>query len=184
MRTGKARSAGAAGGGGGYPVSRRGPYFWGKVEMLVMAAACGTLLGTGLLAGAVSRARVDPAAQAGDAAAAAPSTSPPVIFRKDRGGAYRTRVVIDGVPLEMLVDTGATHSLLSEADARRVFQAMPAGEGGPLRWQEAASVRIAGRTLRYAKVGVMPSASMSVIGLDWLAGLGPILLEPRGDGAE
>ncbi|MBN8829111.1 MAG: retroviral-like aspartic protease family protein [Sphingomonadales bacterium] len=164
--------------------------FWGRVELVVMAAACGTLLGTGLLAGAISLESSAAPMDAVGASASGAGTSTPLftVFRRDGGGAYRAVVVIDGVPLDMIVDTGAARSLLSEQDARRVFRARDAernrmvvtlGGAHLVNRQEARSVEIGGRTLLNVPVGLAPAATVSVIGQDWLAQLRPIVLDPR-----
>jgi clan AA aspartic protease (TIGR02281 family) len=166
--------------------------FWGKVELVVMAAACGTLIGTGLLAGAISLESCATPVNAGAARASVPETTAPLftVFRRDPGGSYRARVMIDGVPLQMVVDTGAAASLLSERDARRVFEARDAGRnravvtlGGAhlVSRHEVRSVEIGGKTLSNVPVGLAPAAPVSIIGQDWLAELGPIVLDPRSE---
>lgn len=135
-----------------------------------MAAACGTLLGTGLLAGVISfgGGNVATASLSGDA--------PGAIFYDDDGsGSYSARVIVDGVPLRMIVDTGAAHSSLSAQDFERLAQPkVRAGAG----IYTAARVDVAGQSVRGLTLKVSPASSQSVIGLNLLRQLGPVTLAP------
>ena len=143
--------------------------FWLRLEMLVMAAACGTLLGTGLLAGVISFGGGDvvPASPSGDASGA--------IFYEDGSGAYSARVMIDGVPLRMIVDTGTARSSLSAQDAQRLAQRRQNNAGN---MYAAATVEVAGQTLQGLALEIRPDCSQSVIGLNLLSQLGPVSLAP------
>lgn len=104
---------------------------------------------------------------------------------KGRDGLFHTLVSINGTPVDMVVDTGASRTILSDVDASRVFpnaNGDPAGQirtfGGDreLRLQSAATVEIAGKQFRQLDAGLVKGAPVSVIGLDWLALMGPITL--------
>ena len=143
--------------------------FWLRLEMLVMAAACGTLLGTGLLAGVIRFG-------GGDVAAAPPSDNAPgAVFYDDGSGAYSARVMIDGVPLRMIVDTGTAHSSLSARDAQRLAQRRQSNVGN---MYTAVTVDVAGQTLQGLTLKISRASSQSVIGLNLLSKLGPVTLAP------
>lgn len=95
------------------------------------------------------------------------------------------RVVINGRPVDMIVDTGASRTLLSERDARRLFGGMPGVPAGRIRTmngeqnlftQPAHSVKLGGRLYRNLEAGVVEGGSLSVLGLDWLELAGPVTL--------
>ena len=141
--------------------------FWQRLEMLVMAAACGTLLGTGLLAGVISFG-------SGEVAAfPAERDTDVALFGQDQSGAYSALVIVDGVPLWMIVDTGAAQSSLSAQDAKL----LPRLEDNMAGYR-AQTVDIAGHSLREQRLEISPTSNQSVIGLNWLAQLGPIMLAP------
>ena len=147
-------------------------FFWRRLEMLVMAAACGTLLGTGLLAGAISFDSSDGAAiPASDALSGA-------VFVEDQEGAYSARVIVDGVPLRMIVDTSAAKSRLSMQDAQGLSVSLP-HPGGKSVSYTASNVDIGGVSLREMPLEISSTSSRSVIGLDWLAQIGPVMLAPE-----
>lgn len=134
-----------------------------------MAAACGTLLGTGLLAGVISfgGGEVEAEVHNGNVTGA--------LFHEDGDGAYSARVIIDGVPLRMIVDTGAAQSSLSLQDAARL--GLPRRGAGVSRYA-AAKIDIAGQTLQGFTLEVSQSSSQSAIGLNLLSQLGPVTLDP------
>jgi aspartyl protease family protein len=100
-------------------------------------------------------------------------------------GLLHTLVRINGVPVDMVVDTGASRTILSSDDARRVF-AVPGGQvtgkiltlGGEreLRVQSTTIVEMAGRRYSRLDAGLVEGSPVSVIGLDWLALAGPITI--------
>ena len=147
-------------------------FFWRRLEMLVMAAACGTLLGTGLLAGVISFGSSD------RAAIPASDTLSGAVFVEDDEGEYSARAIVDGVPLRMIVDTSAAKSRLSMQDAKRLSLSLP-DSGGTSTSYTAADVDIGGVSLREMPLEISSTSSRSVIGLDWLAQIGPVMLAPR-----
>jgi len=139
--------------------------------MLVMAAACGTLLGTGLLAGVISFGSGDHAAiPAGDALSGA-------VFVEDHEGAYSARVIVDGVPVRMIVDTSAAQSRLSMQDAKRLFFLAP-HSGAARASYTASNVDVGGHRLHGMTLEISATSPRSVIGLDWLTQMGPVILAP------
>lgn len=146
-------------------------FFWRRLEMLVMAAACGTLLGTGLLAGVISFDSGDRATiPASDALSGA-------VFVEDHEGAYSARVVVDGVPLRMIVDTSTAQSRLSMQDAERLSFPLQESEVAKASYT-ASNVDIGGHRLHEMTLQISSTSPHSVIGLDWLARLGPVTFAP------
>lgn len=166
--------------------------FWFRLELAIIAGL--SILPVAMLAITAVRDVFDtiaPACTALSNTLAAPANSPaglsPVRFRADRGGGYRTDVSIDGVMVPMLIDTGATHSILSAHDARRVFGPTAGTDAGqvqtmgglqPLRLYTARQVLIAGHMLADVETGVVSGAALSVVGTNWLHSLGPVIFEP------
>lgn len=114
---------------------------------------------------------------------------------RGRDGLLYTQVRINGVPVDMVVDTGASRTILSNEDARRVLSAQafaPAGDAVPqgrrtgtimtlggerdLAIQSLGSVELAGRRYKQLEAGLVDGSPVSVIGLDWLALTGPITI--------
>lgn len=83
------------------------------------------------------------------------------------------RVIMDGVPLRMIIDTGAVRSHLSLRDAQRLRSDWRATDS-----YIAERVDAAGWSLRNVALEISPGAPHSVIGLDWLGQLGEIMLDP------
>jgi aspartyl protease family protein len=95
------------------------PIFWA-----LGVTACAAVWGVGL-AERFDRPRSQPAPITAAAlqvqAASAPETSSnALILHADAKGQFSTQATVDGLPLRMLVDTGATHCAFSEEDAERV----------------------------------------------------------------
>lgn len=94
-------------------------------------------------------------------------------------------VFVNGQRVDMIVDTGASRTLLSERDARRVFGAAAGEPTGRIRTLngeqnlytlQAASVKLGGRLYRNLPAGRVDGGSLSVLGLDWLELAGPVTL--------
>lgn len=111
-----------------------------------------------------------------------------ITFQSGRDGLFRTTVLFSDTPVEMIIDTGATHSILSQQDAQRLFGSMAGREagqiqtgGGPrlLVLRRLASVEIAGRRLTDVEIGLVADFPVSIIGANWLERLGPLHLERR-----
>lgn len=100
-------------------------------------------------------------------------------------GMLHTIVRINGVAVDMIVDTGATRTILSEADARRVFGSQASlrrtlirtlGGDRELHLRTAAAVEIGGKAFAGLDAGTLNQGQVSVIGLDWLGLVGPITI--------
>lgn len=114
-----------------------------------------------------------------------PVAPAPLQVAPGRDTLLHARVLINGQPVDMIVDTGASRTLLSERDARRVFggeAGEPAGRirtiGGeqPLYRLQASRVRLGGRLYRNLDAARVEGGTLSVIGLDWLELAGPVTL--------
>lgn len=100
-------------------------------------------------------------------------------------GLLHTTVNINDVPVDMVVDTGASRTILSMDDAERVL-AVPSGRPGgkiitlggqrDLEIRSVGSVEFAGRRFDQLEAGLVAGSRVSVIGLDWLALSGPITI--------
>ena len=114
-----------------------------------------------------------------------PGQIQPLAIRKGADGLLHTLVRINDVPVDMVIDTGASRTILSTKDAQRIF-AVPAGKpagtimtlGGEreLRLQATGSVEMAGRRFTGLDAGLVAGSQVSVIGLDWLTLTGPITI--------
>lgn len=116
--------------------------------------------------------------------ASAPVGSPLMIVRGS-DGMLHTVVRINGVAVDMIVDTGASRTILSEADARRVFGDRASPKSGrirtlagdrDLRIQTATAVEIGNRPLGPLETATVDGGQVSVIGLDWLGLVGPVTI--------
>ncbi|HWJ69176.1 MAG TPA: hypothetical protein VNS79_03905 [Sphingobium sp.] len=136
-------------------MSMRNARFWGRVEMLVMAAACGTILGTGLLVGIISVQRCDTAIAGDIGPGLSPATMlPEDMSRPDGHGHYRARVIVNGASLDMIGDIDAIDHVMAIPDARRGFHTAAPGTDGTVSvpvqvhapiWQRGAAPEVAGR---------------------------------------
>lgn len=127
--------------------------------------------------------RYEPAGHVGQPGLTArPAT---LTIHKGGDGLLHTLVRINGVAVDMVVDTGASRTILSNQDAQRVFKVpagLPSGSimtlGGEreLRVQSVNSVEMAGRRFTHLDAGLVDGSPVSVIGLDWLALTGPITI--------
>jgi aspartyl protease family protein len=103
-------------------------------------------------------------------------------------GLFHARVRVNGHPLRMIIDTGATTSILSSRDAARVpgvdVSAATIGTmrtlGGERRYRGAIvdSVRVGSKRIANIDFAVIDTPGhMSIIGQDVLRELGPIVLD-------
>lgn len=109
-----------------------------------------------------------------------------LVVHRGLGGHFETRVVVDGVPLDMLVDTGASAVVLSQEDARRVgidpetlsysiavSTANGRASAAPVRLGEMAIGPILRRDVR-AMVAEEGRLDQSLLGMSFLETLGAI----------
>lgn len=153
------------------------------LERLLLVALTPLALAGGTATSWVQSQWLAPGRAAANQQAPAPAGGLPIMRGSD--GMLHTIAWINGQAVDMVVDTGASRTILSGADARRVF-----AERSGTRWarirtfggdrdlalQVAASVRIAGRDLGQLEAGSLDDAQVSVIGLDWLSRLGPVTI--------
>lgn len=95
------------------------------------------------------------------------------------GGHFHTRALVNGQPVEFIVDTGATTIALTEADARRIgvnfdpadFQVVGSGASGPVRGQQVMidSVSLDGKEVRTLRGAVLEGLDVSLLGQAYLS---------------
>lgn len=117
----------------------------------------------------------------------AATTANPLAIVRGSDGMLHTIVRINGVAVDMIVDTGASRTILSEEDARRVFGNRSGRKGGRIRTlagerdlhvRTAADVEIGRRSLGALDTATVEGGEVSVIGLDWLGLVGPVTIGP------
>ncbi len=118
----------------------------------------------------------------------APAASAPQIIRRDRDGLFRVKAVINGTELSLILDTGATTTVVTGADAARIGLAaadtgLPstittAAGPSPMRWGRARDVRLAGATLTNIDIAIMDQGlGTSLLGQNMLDQLGPFTID-------
>ena len=100
------------------------------------------------------------------------------------GGHFRTTALVNGQPVGVIVDTGATTIALSVADARRIgiavdpasFTEVGMGAGGPVRGQNVMidSVSVDGREVRALRGVVLEGLEESLLGQSYLSRIGEV----------
>lgn len=115
----------------------------------------------------------------------AASTASPLAIVRGSDGMLHTIVRINGVAVDMIVDTGASRTILSEEDARRVFGTQSGLKKGRIRTlagerdlhvRMATAVEIGRRSLGPLDTATVEGGQVSVIGLDWLGLVGPVTI--------
>ena len=111
--------------------------------------------------------------------------------RLERGssGHFFASALVNGQPVEFVVDTGASTVALTIADAERVgipvdrssFQIVGTGASGPVRGQnvELASVSLDGKEVRQLRGTILEGLDVSLLGQAYLSRIGGI--EMRGN---
>lgn len=99
-------------------------------------------------------------------------------------GHFRTMALVNGQPVEFIVDTGATTIALTIADARRIgiaidpssFTEVGMGAGGPVRGQQVTieSVSVDGREVRTLTGVVLEGLQDSLLGQAYLSRIGEV----------
>jgi aspartyl protease family protein len=100
------------------------------------------------------------------------------------GGHFHTTALVNGQPVEFIVDTGATTIALTVEDARRIglaidpstFTEVGMGAGGPVRGQEVTidSVSVDGREVRSLRGVVLEGLRDSLLGQSYLTRIGEV----------
>jgi aspartyl protease family protein len=123
-------------------------------------------------------------------APAAPSAKPTTQWRAETrltpgpGGHFHTTALVNGQPVDFIVDTGATTIALTIEDARRIglavepstFTEVGVGAGGPVRGQEVTidSVSVDGREVRTLRGVVLEGLQDSLLGQSYLTRIGEV----------
>jgi aspartyl protease family protein len=100
------------------------------------------------------------------------------------GGHFRATALVNGQPVGVIVDTGATTIALTIADARRIgipvnaaaFTEVGMGAGGPVRGQHVMidSVAVDGREVRALPGVVLEGLEESLLGQSYLSQIGEV----------
>jgi aspartyl protease family protein len=100
------------------------------------------------------------------------------------GGHFRANALVNGQPVGVIVDTGASTVALSVADARRIgiavdpasFTEVGMGAGGPVRGQDVMidSVSVDGREVRALRGVVLEGLQESLLGQSYLSRIGEV----------
>lgn len=113
-------------------------------------------------------------------------TGEPFRLVRSHDGMYRTAVYINGKPMELIVDTGATRTILSESAARALGVRTAGKQAGlirtfsgtvPLEFAQIDQLTIAGLQFSNVEAAIIAGADVSVMGLDWLKLIGPVRLD-------
>jgi aspartyl protease family protein len=110
-----------------------------------------------------------------------------VTFLRSSDGLFRVAATVDGKTISMIVDTGATTSIIGEKTATRLGIALPTDKSGksmqtlagtvPFGEAKVARLNVGGMVLEQLEVAVMPtSGDVSVLGQDAISRLGVVTL--------
>ena len=104
-------------------------------------------------------------------------------------GHFHTTALVNGEPVEFIVDTGATTVALTVADARRIgvnfdpdqFQVVGTGASGPVRGQEVMIERVSvdGKEVQTLRGAVLEGLDISLLGQAYLSRISSV--EMAGD---
>lgn len=113
--------------------------------------------------------------------------SPRLSVGRARDGLFHITALVNGKPVDMAIDTGATRSVIARSDADRIGLVGSTGRhsnmqtlNGRVQLQKVqlSELKIGETTIRNLDVAVGPhQLAQSVIGLDALRQSGPILIE-------
>jgi aspartyl protease family protein len=151
---------------------------------LALAAMIAAGLGIGFVL-PVGRSASPASAQVGAEAGAAAETR----LARAPSGHFHATALVNGQPVEFVVDTGATTVALTVEDARRIgldfnpaqFEIIGSGASGPARGQEVALERVSldGREVRTLRGAVLEGLDVSLLGQAYLSRIGSV--EMSGD---
>jgi aspartyl protease family protein len=157
--------------------------------VILAGAGLGLLLPPGERVGPVGAAPVAQMAVSAPAPAA-PAAKPGTQWRAETrltpgpGGHFHATALVNGQPVEFIVDTGATTIALTLEDARRIglavdpstFTEVGMGAGGPVRGQEVTidSVSVDGREVRTLRGVVLEGLQDSLLGQSYLTRIGEV----------
>jgi aspartyl protease family protein len=160
---------------------------------LALVILVGAGLGMLLPASPSQPAVAEPAAQVAVAAPASPRAAkkptpwrPETRLKPRPNGHFYTTALVNGQPVEFIVDTGATTIALTIDDARRIgigvnpsaFTEVGMGAGGPVRGQEVMlnSVSVDGREVVSLPGVVLEGLQDSLLGQSYLSRLGEVTM--------
>jgi aspartyl protease family protein len=113
--------------------------------------------------------------------------SPRFSVNRAHDGLFHITALVNGKPVDMAIDTGATRSVIAQSDANRIGLVGATGRystmqtlNGRVQLQKVqlSQLKIGQTTIRNLEVAVGPhQLAQSVIGLDALRQSGPILIE-------
>lgn len=121
-------------------------------------------------------------------AAPAPKTSwgTETRLKPGPGGHFHTTALVNGQPVELIVDTGATSVALTMADARRIgirfnpssFTVIGSGASGPVRGQEVTieSISVDGKEVRTLRGAVLEGLDVSLLGQSYLSRISEVTM--------
>lgn len=122
-------------------------------------------------------------------APAAPSWGGETRLSRAASGHFHTTALVNGRPVEFIVDTGATTIALTVADARRIgipvdpssFRVVGSGASGPVRGQPVTIDRVSvdGKEVRTLRGAVLEGLEISLLGQAYLSRIGSV--EMTGD---
>jgi aspartyl protease family protein len=133
----------------------------------------------------VAETRVAPAPRPGSTPApAARGWAAETRLRRSANGHFLTTALVNGQPVEVVVDTGATTIALTEEDARRAgiavdpatYEVIGSGAGGPLRGAPITitSVSVDGKEVRSISAAVIEGLDVSLLGQTYLSRIGSV----------
>ncbi|HEY0326656.1 MAG TPA: TIGR02281 family clan AA aspartic protease [Allosphingosinicella sp.] len=167
----------------------------GKALILVVLAGLGLGFLIPLESGDAPKAEVAQAAEPADPAAERPAAPAPAGWgtetrlQRDRGGHFFAQARINGQPIQVVVDTGATTVALTVADAQRAgiavdpsrFDVVGSGASGAVRGHEIslATVSVDGKEVRSIRGVVLEGLDVSLLGQSYLSRISGV--EMRGE---
>jgi aspartyl protease family protein len=136
-----------------------------------------------------------PAEKGGSPASAAPAAQAvtgaagETRLMRAQSGHFHTSALVNGEPVEFIVDTGATTVALTVEDARRIgikfdpseFEVVGTGASGPVRGQAVTIERVSidGKEVRTLRGAVLEGLGISLLGQAYLSRIGSV--EMKGD---
>jgi aspartyl protease family protein len=154
--------------------------------VVALGAAIGLLLPSGRHA---APAAPHPAAARPPASASSPAESTPIMAvetKLDRmpNGHFYADAAVNGQPVRVVVDTGATTVALTVADAQRIgvpfsqneFSVIGSGASGPVRGQAVMldNVAVDGKEVRGVRAVVLEGLDVSLLGQTYLSRIGSV----------
>jgi aspartyl protease family protein len=119
-------------------------------------------------------------------ATAATATGTEVVIERNSDHHYYTDAIVNGHNVHFMIDTGASETALTEADAREIglqvdpskYEVIGDGASGMVRGQyvELESIDVSGIKQQDAKAVIVPGASVSLLGQPFLEKVDEIVI--------